>query len=78
VNQKLQHIVDQYKKRRRLFLGAGIAAVGIIVLFIIGFVFQPLEIFFQMRTDERRSQHFTQPAPQTSSQQPEQEGLARM
>lgn len=80
VNQKSQYIVDQYKKRRRLFLGAGISAVVIIVLLVIGAVFQPLEVFFQMRTDRESNQHFTQaqPTPESFSQHEEQEDMARM
>ena len=79
MNQKLVYI-DLYKKQRRLFLGTGIAVVVIIVLLVIGAVFQPLEVFFQMRTDRESNQHFNQPqpTPQNFSQHPEQEDLARM
>jgi hypothetical protein len=76
VNQKLQYVVDQYKKRRRLLLGAGITAVGIIVFLVIGAVFQPLEVFFQMPTHRNNSQPVNQPNSQSPSQNQEQDYFA--
>jgi len=81
VNQKFQYIVDQYKKRRSLFLGAGIAVVVIMLLLVIGAIFQPLEILFQMRTAQKSQEHPpqpNQPNSQSFSQHAEQEDLARM
>lgn len=65
---KFQFVLDQYKKRRRLFLGGGIATVIIIFLLVIGALFKPLEIFFQMRTPHPPQRQFSQ-TDQTGLQQ---------
>ena len=80
MNQKSQYLVNQYKNRRGLFLGGGIAIAVIISFLIIGALFKPLEIFFQMRTPQKSQEHFVQPTPtsQSFSQHEEQEDMARM